>query len=154
MAGIKTTHKQLLMRRMHVTKGGVCTLLNLSPDAYEIMRYELAIAWLEYQGYFEATARLYILSKTFFNWWYQRLYDIDCHFLQSFSKSHNSNTLKNNYIDMAITLDLHPSKIVFESIRKEGLAALERNPKLKSSKVYNDDKIRTKNTIPQGDKAA
>jgi hypothetical protein len=132
----KITHKQLLKHRMQVTKGEICALLNLTPDAYETMRYELAIAWLKYQEYFEVTARLYILSSTFFNWWYQRLYSIDCYFLQSHAKSHSTNLLKSMYMDMALTLNLKPSRMVRESIRKEGLRAIDQNPKLKTIKVF------------------
>ncbi|MCK5015825.1 MAG: hypothetical protein KAS32_02035 [Candidatus Peribacteraceae bacterium] len=136
MITAKTTHKQVLKHRMHVTKGEICNLLNLTPDAYEILRYDLAIAWLEYQEYFESTARLFILSKTFFNWWYQRLYSLDCSFLQAYSKSHNTTILRDKYMNKALTLSFRPSKTVMESIRKEGLAALERNPNLKTSKVF------------------
>ena len=130
------THKQALMRRMQVTKSSICKLLNLAPDAYETMRYDLAIAWLEYQGYFEVTARIYILSKTFFNWWYQRLYAIECRLLQNNTMCYNANTLRNQYMDAALTLELRPSRIVIEAIRKEGLNALKRNPNLKTSTIY------------------
>lgn len=130
------THKQALKHRMQVTKGAICKLLNLTPDAYETMRYDLAIAWLEYQEYFEATARIYILSKTFFNWWYQRLYAIECRLLQDYTRSFSANTLRNKYMDAALTLELRPSKIVVEAIKKEGLNALERKPELKTIKIF------------------
>lgn len=132
----KITHKQLIQQRMQVTKGEICSLLNLTSDAYETLRYDLAIAWLEYQEYFEATARLFILSKTFFNWWYQRLYAIECQFLQYYSNCHTPGVLVNKYMEKAITMSLKPSRMVLEAIRKEGFAALERNPNLKNSKVF------------------
>lgn len=132
----KTTHKQLIQQRMQATKGEICSLLNLTSDAYETLRYDLAIAWLEYQEYFEATARLFILSKTFFNWWYQRLHAIECQFLQNYSNSHTPGILVNKYMEKAITMSLKPSRIVLEAIRKEGFAALERNPNLKTSKIF------------------
>jgi hypothetical protein len=131
-----TTHKQVIKHRMQATKGEICKLLCLTPDAYETMRYDLAIAWLEYQGYFEVTARIYILSKTFFNWWYQRLYTIECQFLQNYSRRYNANVLRNQYMNQALTLKLRPSRIVMEAIRNEGLQALERNPKLKTTKIF------------------
>lgn len=119
---------------MQATKGDICKLLGLTLDAYEVLRYELSIAWLQYQGYFEATARLFILSRTFFTWYYQRLHEIDLWFVRNYDK--NSDDLLQKYMEKGITMNLRPSRMVLEAIRKEGFRLLQEKPHFKNIKIF------------------
>jgi len=130
----KITHKVLINRGMQATKGDICKLLGLTLDAYEVLRYELSIAWLQYQGYFEATARLFILSRTFFTWYYQRLHEIDLWFVRNYDK--NSDDLLQKYMEKGITMNLRPSRMVLEAIRKEGFRLLQEKPHFKNIKIF------------------
>ena len=154
MSILKPTHKQTIMQAMKRTKLDMCKLLNYSEDAYDIMRYELAIAWLEYNDFFEATARIHILSATFFNWWYQQLNGCERIFIDfeisKVAKMHR----REAFFEFVLSMSIRPSSPVYASIRKEGSAAIEANPKLKTLKIYDNDKTRSKNTAPQGNKAA
>jgi hypothetical protein len=150
---IKKTHKQSILQAMKHTKLEMCKLLKYSEDAYDIMRYELAIVWLEYNDFYEATARIHVLSKSFFKWWYQQLNGCERIFIDHKIAGLPESQRQDKFFEFVLSMEFRPSSPVYDNIRKEGCAAIEANPNLKKLKIY-DDKTRTKNSTAQGDKAA
>ena len=150
----KKTHKQNIMQAIKQTKFEICKLLNYSEDAYDIMRYELAIAWLQHQNFYEATARIHVLSTTFFKWWYQQLNGCERIFIEYEIARTPKMQRRDKFFEFVLEMAFRPSSPVYDNIRKEGHAALEANPNLKELKIYDDDKTRSKEATPQGYKAA
>lgn len=154
MKSSKQTHKSNIMQAIKRTKIEMCKLLNYSEDAYDIMRYELAIAWLQHNDFPEAKARICILSNSFFKWWYQQLNGCERIFIDYKSCEIPKMQLRDAFFEYVLSMGFRPSSPVNDSIKKEGSEALEKNPHLTISEIYNYDSKGKRNGIKQGNKAA
>ena len=148
------SHKKNILQAIKQTKNEMCKALRLSEESYDIMRYELAFAWLQYNEFYEGTARIMVLSRSFFNWWYQQINGCERIFLDYKVASMPENQRKESFFEFVISMEIRPSSPVYQNIRIEGYMALQKNPQLKNLKIYNDDKTRTKSSDSQGNKAA
>lgn len=136
----KKTQKQSILQAIKHTKQEMCKILCYSEDAYDIMRYELAIAWLQHNGFNEDIARILILSKSFFNWWYQQLNAGERIFIDYKLIKQPEGNKRDQFFEFILSLCFRPSSPVYESITKEGKSIIESNPKVKTLKIYTNVK--------------
>lgn len=133
------SHRVLCHEMAETTKTRICRALCLKPEEYDMLHYELAHEWLQERGFPERTARVYILSKIFHNWFRQQAMFVEL-------------TLVNRHPDQPLcemqefhrfsitTMPVKPSHGIRIEITEEGLQAIRRNRELLKIKVYENSK--------------
>lgn len=123
----------LYENRDSIKLGYKCDLaLNKTKSVKDIqVKYnsENYIAWLENMGYFNNTAKILLLSKSFFNWWYVQVSLIETQLINSGCKI----TLK-LYKKAVLSINTYPCNPLFSKIKKESNSLLKKNKKLATIK--------------------
>ena len=121
------THKQVVKAEIEAATQDICKILGITPDAYIELRYELAFEWFKHLGYFEQTARYYLVSLSFHNWWSQTVA------WREKLSIHHINNAKNRlefYRELIITIPVAPHKSLCNAMVNEGIEAIKRNSEL------------------------
>jgi hypothetical protein len=115
----------------------VCRELGIGKDAYDIMHYDLAFTWFETRGYFEYTARVFLMSKIFHKWWNQQVAHKEQQFIQEFGRQGLPVDLMRAALEEAIvSMKVVPSRELLRDMHNEGLFVLAQNPELWKIKIY------------------
>lgn len=111
-------------------------MLSLNEDNYYLLRYESAIAYLRFYDYYEAVARIFILSPTFYHWWYNHLDKLEQDFVTKYEGFIRSDRALDVFLLKVFNQKAKPSPGLLEKIRAEGIQALKKNKSLTKIKVY------------------
>lgn len=131
------THDAVVTLYIEGTKSRVCRELGIMAGAYDEMHYDLSYAWFEHRGYFEYTARVFLVSKTFHRWWNQQVAQKELEFMVRFGKKDLPFNLMRAALEETITeMDVIPARELLRQMHMEGLIILKNNPELRVTKIY------------------
>jgi len=131
------TDKIRLKQRQESVSKRFMKLISISEDNYHMLHYDLAFAWFRYHEYFEVSARQFVFSKSYHQWWSYILMMLEEVMLNDYENSDlGSRKLKELYIDKVLDLNYRPNTTLALKCRQECEEAMHRNPDLKKMKIY------------------
>jgi hypothetical protein len=132
-----TTYREATTLYLEGIKSRVCRELSISKDTYDVLHYDLAYAWFEHNGYFEYTARVFLVSKIFHTWWNQQVALKEQHFIIEFGRQGLPIGLMRAALEeKIIEMNVIPSRELLRQMNNEGLAALKQHPELCKIRIY------------------
>jgi len=131
------TDKVKLKQRQESVSKRFMKLISISEDNYHMLHYDLAFAWFRYHDYYEVSARQFVFSKGYHQWWSYILMMFEEVMLNDFEDSSQApRKLKELYIDIVLDQKYRPNSTLALKFRQEGDEAMRRNPDLKKMKIY------------------